>query len=202
MIWRDRVEAGLQLADALKQYDGQPNVVVLGLPRGGVVTAAAVAHALQAPLDVVITRKLGAAGNAEYATGALTEQGTMVGTGTTAVITQEQKELERRIQMYRQNRLPLPLRDKTVMIVDDGIATGLTMHAAIQSVRERQPAKIVVAVPVAPPDTIAELSKTADDVVVLDQPDNFMAVGQFYQEFDQVTDEQVQYHLVKYGQNT
>lgn len=200
MIFSDRAAAGQQLANVLDTYKNKPDVVVLGLPRGGVVTAAAVAKVLDAPLDIVITRKLGAPGNQEYAVGALTEQGTVVGSGTAAVIAQEKTELARRVQQYRQGKPPLSLNHKIVILVDDGIATGLTMQAAIQSIRQQQPKQLIVAVPVAPSYTVAKLHSQVDNLIVLDQPDNFMAVGQFYETFDQVSDEEVQYYLEKYGQ--
>lgn len=189
MIFTDRATAGQQLAQALTKYKNQPTVVVLGLPRGGVVTAAAIAKALHAPLDVVIIRKLGAPGNEEYALGALTEQGTVVGNGAATIIDKEKRELHRRIQAYRQGRPALVLRNKTIILVDDGIATGLTMQAAIQSIRQQQPKQLIVAVPVAPPDTVSKLRSQVDELIVLYQPDNFMAVGQFYEKFDQVSDE-------------
>lgn len=201
MIFTDRAAAGQQLANVLNTYKNKPDVVVLGLPRGGVVTAAAVAGALHAPLDIVITRKLGAPGNKEYAVGALTEQGTVVGGGTATIIAQEKTELARRVQQYRQGKLPLDVKNKTVILVDDGIATGLTMQAAIASIRQQQPKRLIVAVPVAPPDTVIKLRTQVDELIVLDQPDNFMAVGQFYEKFDQVTDEEVQYYLQRYAQN-
>lgn len=200
MIFPDRAAAGQQLANVLNTYRNKPDVVVLGLPRGGVVTAAAVAEALHAPLDIVITRKLGAPGNQEYAVGALTEQGTVVGSGTASIIAQEKTELARRVQQYRQCKLPLDVKNKIVILVDDGIATGLTMQAAIESIHQQKPKQLIVAVPVAPPDTVAKLRSQVDNLIVLDQPDNFMAVGQFYETFDQVSDDEVQYYLEKYGQ--
>lgn len=205
MIFPDRVVAGQQLAKALTHYKNQPNLVVFGLPRGGVVTAAAVAEALQAPLDIVITRKIGAPGNPEYAVGALPETGEPILYGVNQasvanIIQKEQGELARRIKQYRKDKPPLNLKNKTVILVDDGIATGLTMQAAIQSLRQQHPTRLIVAVPVAPPDTVTKLRNQVDELIVLQQPEDFMAVGQFYEKFDQVSDDEVQCYLKKYAQ--
>ncbi|RIH81094.1 putative phosphoribosyl transferase [Calidithermus terrae] len=207
----DRHEAGRELAGALSRYARRPDVWVLGLPRGGVPVAYEVAHALGVPLDVLIVRKLGAPRHEELAVGAIGPGGVRVlnrelvrhlGVGPEELEPIERKEraeLERRQQAYRGAR-PFPdLAGKTVILVDDGLATGATMRAAALAVRAMRPARVVVAVPVAPPDTCEALLEVADEVVVLLQPEPFQAVGLWYEHFPQTSDEEVQDLLRRYG---
>ena len=199
----DRTQAGQLLAEALKGYIGKPDVLVLALPRGGVPVAFEVAKSIKAPLDVLIVRKLGTPGHSELAMGAIASGGGRVlnqNVLSLAHITPEQierveaeqrAELQRREQVYRGNR-PFPeLKNKTVILVDDGLATGATMRAAVASVKSQQPAKLVVAVPVGPVDSKAELGAMADEVVCLLTPEVFFAVGEWYQHFPQTSDEEV-----------
>lgn len=200
----DRCEAGRELGRSLSPYAHRPDVWVLGLPRGGVPVAYEVACALGAPLDVLIVRKLGVPGHEELAMGAIAPGGVRVlnqelleQLGIEAerleeVERRERAELERRQRAYRGQR-PFPdLSAKTVILVDDGLATGASMRAAVQAVRAMNPAKIVVAAPVAPPDTCEALLEVADEVKVLRQPEPFRAVGLWYEHFPQTSDEEVQ----------
>ena len=203
MSYKDRRDAGRKLADSLMEYKHLDSVIVLAIPRGGVVLGYEVAMALNAPLDIVIPRKIGAPGNPELAIGAVTEDGARVLNEEIVnmfgisqdyleeITEREISEIRRRASVYREGGSSPNLEHKTVIIVDDGLATGATMKAAIKSVRERKASKIVVAVPVAPPDTIRQLSKQADKIVcpVIYEP--FYAIGQFYTDFDQVSDEEV-----------
>lgn len=200
---RDRTEAGQRLAKQLMVYAGQPDLLVLGLPRGGVPVAYAIAQALQAPLDVFVVRKLGVPDQPELAFGAIASGGIRVLNDDVvwnlaideemidAVTAQEQAELTRREQRYRGERPPLVVRDKTVILVDDGVATGATMRAAIAALHTQQPAKIIAAVGVAPPETCAELADEVDEVVCLLQPDPFWAVGFWFDDFSATSDEEV-----------
>ncbi len=201
-VFRDRVDAGKKLADKLSQYRSK-DVVVLAIPRGGVVVGFEVAGDLGAPLSLIIPRKIGAPGNPELAIGAVTEEGdayldsTIVSALSVdqayidAVKQREVEEIKRRMSSYLGDRQRPELQGKTIILVDDGIATGSTMKAAIRSVRLHDPAEVVVAVPVAPPDTVESLKKLADSVICLKTPSFFYAIGQFYQEFDQVGDTEV-----------
>ncbi|MFA6603280.1 MAG: phosphoribosyltransferase family protein [Patescibacteria group bacterium] len=198
MVFADRHEAGVKLAAALGKYAGQPDVAVVALPRGGVVPGRVVADALDAPLDIVVPRKIGAPSDEEYAIGAVTEAGQVVWNEAeragydpaklAAIIKKETAEAARRLGKFRAGLPPLDLRGKMVIIVDDGVATGFTMLAAIATVRSRQPRRIVVAVPVGPPDSLARIGSVADEVIALERPDSFQAIGSFYEEFDQVDD--------------
>ena len=202
-VFLDRREAGKLLARALAHYAGRKDVVVLGLPRGGVPVAAEVARALGAPLDVLIVRKLGAPGQDELAIGAIAEggarvlnQGLVENLGLTRwqideLAQSEERELERRVQIYRGGRDPLPVADRTVIVVDDGIATGATMRAGLQSLRARGATLVVAAAPVGAADSVDALREDADEVVVLETPAWFRAVGQWYENFGQTTDEEV-----------
>ena len=202
-VFRDRREAGKLLARALAHYAGRKDVVVLGLPRGGVPVAAEVARTLGAPLDVLIVRKLGAPGQDELAIGAIAEggvrvlnQGLVENLGLTRwdidqLAQSEERELERRVQIYRGGRDPLPVADRTVIVVDDGIATGATMRAGLQSLRARGATLVVAAAPVGAADSVDALREDADEVVVLETPAWFRAVGQWYENFGQTTDEEV-----------
>lgn len=203
MIFKDRVDAGQKLAKALEKYKGRKETLVLALPRGGVVVGFEVARILNLPLDLVIPRKIGAPSNPEFAIGAITEEGEGIfnkevirnyGISEEYInktVEEEKKEAQRRLKTYRGDRPSLNLIGKTVIIVDDGIATGLTMRAAIKSVKNRDPEKIVVAVPCAAKDSVEQIKKEVDEVVCLHTPIFFGAVGAFYQSFDQTTDEEV-----------
>ncbi|MCL5263764.1 MAG: phosphoribosyltransferase [Chloroflexi bacterium] len=205
-MFQDRHDAGRQLAQALKRYKGQ-NIIVIALPRGGVAVGYEVAKALDAPLDVVVTRKIGAPGNPEYAIGAVAETGDvqlnqeeirLYGIPRRYVdeeIANQKREIERRVQMYRGGRRLPDLRDKTVIVVDDGIATGFTMRASLKAARAQQPKELVLAVPVAPPDVLDNIRPDVDDVVCLSTPEPFFAVGAWYRHFEQMSDEEVRKYL-------
>ncbi len=201
--FRDRVDAGRQLGEALAGYRGRKDLLVLGLPRGGVPVAHQVAMALDAPVDACIVRKLGTPGQEELAMGAIASGGVRVlnddvvaslgipPSAIAAVEARERQELARRERDYRGGR-PFPeLGGRTVVLVDDGVATGATMLAAIQALRKAKPRAIVVAVPVAPPSTVAELERVADEVVCLLSPEWFFAIGSWYDDFGQTSDEEV-----------
>ena len=199
----NRADAGRQLAGKLEKYAGRDDVIVLGLPRGGVPVAFEVAKRLRAPLDVFIVRKLGVPGFEELAAGAIASGGVRVlnddvvraipyaSEAIEAVTARETVELQRREQIYREGRAAPELRDKIVILVDDGLATGATMRAAVKALRERAVAKIVMAVPVGPPDTFEELAREADEAVCLSKPPFFQAVGQYYEDFSQTSDDDV-----------
>ncbi len=201
--FRDRREAGKVLAEALEGYAGKENVIVLGLPRGGVPVAAEVARALRAPLDVFIVRKLGVPGFEELAMGAIASGGvrvlneqvlehvTHVEQALEEATAVQTRELQRREQDYRAGRPPLEVSGRTVILVDDGLATGASMRAAVAALQQREAASIVVAVPVAAPETCADFRHWVDDVVCVTAPISFGSVGQFYQDFTQISDEEV-----------
>jgi len=202
MLFNDRRDAGRRLARSLAARD-VPSPVVLGIPRGGVVVAFEVSRALGAPLDVVIPRKIGAPGNPELAIGAVAQDGTLVvdqalvkaldvSEGYLEEEAARQKaEIGRRLSLYRQGTSAVPLEGATVIVVDDGIATGATVLAALRGLRSGRPARLVLAVPVAPPDTLDRLAVEADEVICLATPEPFYAVGQFYRHFEQTADEEV-----------
>ncbi|HOQ30548.1 MAG TPA: phosphoribosyltransferase [Armatimonadota bacterium] len=202
MIFEDRVDAGRRLAKALEEYRGR-DLVILGVPRGGVVVADEVARALNAPLDIVVARKIPAPGNPELAIGAVAADGSdMIDPmarhypGVTPEYLERAKaeqiaEIQRRLQAYRGGRPAPDIAGKTVIVVDDGIATGSTVMASLRSLRNRGAAELILAVPVGPPSSIERLRAEADRVVVLETPEPFFAVGEWYQRFDQVTDEEV-----------
>jgi putative phosphoribosyl transferase len=202
--FRDRAAAGRELARALEEYADRPDVVVLGLPRGGVPVAFEVARELRAPLDVFVVRKLGLPGQPELAIGAIASGGirvlneqviaeTGLGDDTIDAVTErEQRELERRERLYRGGREVVPVEGRTVLLVDDGLATGSTMRAALAALLRRRPGKLVVAVPVAPLSTCAELRREAVAVICLHTPRNFLAVGAWYTEFPQTSDAEIQ----------
>jgi predicted phosphoribosyltransferase len=199
----NRAEAGRLLAEKLEKYAGCDDVIVLGLPRGGVPVAYEVAKSLRAPLDVFIVRKLGVPGFEELAAGAIASGGVRVLNEDVlralpnadeiieSVTTKETAELERREKSYRDDRPSPELRDRVVILVDDGLATGATMHAAVKALRQRDVAKIVVAVPVGPPDTCREFEDEADETICASAPEFFQAVGQYYEDFSQTSDEEV-----------
>src|SRR5881397_758505 len=202
-VFENRAEAGRQLAEKLDKYAGRADVIVLGLPRGGVPVAFEVAQRLGAPLDVFIVRKLGVPGFEELAAGAIASGGVRVLNEEVtraiphahemieAVTVRETAELERREQIYREGRPSPELRDRVVILVDDGLATGATMRAAVKALRQRGVAQIVVAVPVGPPDTCREIEQEADETICLSTPPFFQAVGQYYEDFSQTSDEDV-----------
>jgi predicted phosphoribosyltransferase len=213
MMWRlqrfaDRFDAGRRLASRLKSYAGSAALLVLGLPRGGVPVAREVARALGAPLDVMIVRKLGVPGEEELAMGAISSGGVWVmnervvkSMGIPAevieeVAAREQHELERREQLYRGSRPPFDAKGRTVILVDDGIATGATIRAAARALRKLEPARIIIAVPTAPASTLQKLEKEVDEVVCLRTPKPFFAIGESYEDFSQVGDDEVRAMLL------
>jgi len=200
MTFQDRADAGIQLAEKLSKYKGKKDVIIIGLPRGGVVTAAVVAEELKLPLDIIVPRKIGHPNNPEFAIGAIAEDGEAVMNEGNydipqnvidQIIAEEQKEAARRLKAYRGKRAALKLKGKTAILVDDGIATGATMRAAIASARSKQAKKIVVAVPVTARDSKSVIGREADEFVAVDVPLFFGAVGAFYEEFGQTEDEEV-----------
>ena len=210
-VFRSRAEAGMVLAHRLGELGGA-RAVVLGLPRGGVIVAEAVAQALSAPLDFIACRKLGAPDNPEFALGAIAE-------GDVTVLNDDEleaggspdrmrdylfreagrqrEELRRQVALYRGSAPPVSLVGATAVLVDDGIATGLTMLAAVLSARQRRAARVVVAVPVAPPGAVLRFSRVADQVTIVECPSPFHAVGRFYLDFDQVSDTDVAQALAR-----
>jgi len=208
-VFRNRTEAGRALARLLAGFARRSDVLVLALPRGGVPVAFEVAEALHAPLDVFIVRKLGAPGQPEYAMGALASGGLRVLNENVvrlldiaqaeidAVVEAEQRELERREQLYRDALPPLDVRNRTVILVDDGLATGSTMAAAVKALRRLQPLYIAVAVPTAPADTCEALRAEADTVICATTPEPFRAVGLWYEDFAQTTDDEVRELLAR-----
>ncbi len=202
-MYQSRIDAGKGLSSRLLQYKDKHNVIVLALPRGGVVTGYEIARTLNVPLDVLIVRKLGFPGQPELAVGAVAETGTVVlneeiiATGGVSEnflkreIELQKGELARRVDIYRAgNRLP-DLTGMTVILVDDGVATGATIKAAISSIKKESVAKLVVALPVGPPETVSVLRQMVDDIICLETPPGFMAVGQYYLDFKQVSDDEV-----------
>lgn len=202
MIFADRTDAGRQLAKALGQLrDRDP--LVLALPRGGVVVGYEVAAALGAPLDVFVTRKIGAPANPEYAIGAISETGDVqVNRDEIAFLGiddaylarelgEQRREIQRRAALYRDGHPLTPTSGRTVILVDDGIATGFTMFASVRAIRATAPRELLVAVPVAPPPTVSQLRREVDRVEVLHSPEPFYAVGNWYGDFSQVSDEEV-----------
>ncbi len=202
-VFADRTDAGRQLAQKLAAYQGRNDLVVLGLPRGGVVVAFEVAKALDGPLDVYMVRKLGVPGQEELAFGAIASGGVRVlnpevvqaagldQAGIDAVAAREQAELERRERAYRGDSPPLDLQGKTVILVDDGLATGASMRTAIRSLEAYRPAWITMAVPTAPPSTCEDLEQEVDEAVCVMTPEPFFGVGQWYLDFSQTTDAEV-----------
>lgn len=206
MQFRDRKEAGRELAEQLRirQEKGiLPHPVVLALPRGGVAVAREIARALEAPLDVLVVRKIGAPFHEEFGVGALAgddpplfDEDTLYRLGLSEadlapVVARERKELKRREERYRQGRPAPQLRDRTAIVVDDGVATGSTARVALRAVRNQQPERLVLAVPVCAPEAAEELRREVDDFVCLHQPRLFSAVGEWYEDFGQLTDNDV-----------
>ncbi len=216
MRFKDRTDAGKILAKKLLAYKNNPDTIIIALPRGGVVIGFEVAQALNLPLDIVVPRKIGAPLNPEFAVGAVTEDGSaMLDPSLLAllkiteqdlveIIAKEKEEAQRRLKTYRAGRAPLNLSNKIVLLVDDGIATGATMLAAIKSAQKREAQKIIVAVPVAPPDSIIKIKHAlgknstnnnanaiTDMIIVLHAPQDFGAISIFYDSFEQTTDKEV-----------
>jgi predicted phosphoribosyltransferase len=212
MIFRDRIDAGSQLAARLTHYADRPDVLVLALPRGGVPVAYQVAMALGAPLDVFLVRKLGVPGHEELAMGAIASGGVRVVNEDVVrplriptevvdrVASEEQRELERREHAYRGDRPVQEVQRRTVILVDDGLATGSTMRAAVRALRQQRPARIVVAVPVSARDTCDELGREVEEIVCAVTPEPFMAVGSWYEDFSQTTDDEVRELLARAAQ--
>lgn len=204
MVFEDRRDAGRRLADKLEVYKGT-DAIVFGIPRGGVVTGYEVAEALDLPLDIVVPRKLGAPGEPELAIGAVAPWGDgQALIDQTAVrylgVTQEYieretqnqlDEIDRRLREFRGTTEPPDIKGKTVIVVDDGIATGYTIQAAVMALRKLEPAKLIIAVPVAAPEAVNRLSEFVDEIHVLHTPVQFLAVGHWYRNFEQTTDEEV-----------
>jgi predicted phosphoribosyltransferase len=209
MRFRDRAEAGRVLAGRLQEYSGRDDVVVLALPRGGVPVGFELARSLAAPLDLFLVRKLGVPGHGELALGAIASGGVRVLNDAVVAelgltpkdvehaATVEARELARREQLYRNGRAPIDLRGRTAILVDDGLATGATMRAAARAVRRHEPARVVVAVPVAAEQTCRELAAEVDQVVCVKTPRPFLAVGSWYEDFDQTTDDEVRELLAR-----
>src|SRR4051812_46524914 len=199
----DRYHAGRRLASALTSYAGRPNLLVLALPRGGVPVGYEVARALNAPLDIMLVRKLGVPGHEELAMGAIASNGVRILSDDivealgipdrmiATVAANEEHELARREKAYRDDRPPPDIRGKTVILVDDGLATGSTMRAAAAAIQAQHPERLVIAVPVAPQQTCESLLHVADDVVCATVPEPFFAVGNWYDDFSQTTDNEV-----------
>ena len=212
MQFRNRVDAGQQLAKKLAQYANRPDVLVLALPRGGVPVGYEVAQALNAPLDVFVVRKLGVPGHEELAMGAIASGGVRVLNGSVVdslgildetidtVVTRELHELERRERAYRDDRPAPDVQGRTVILVDDGIATGSTMKAAIEALRQLEAARIVVATPTAALSTVREMRPDVDELVAVMTPADFAGVGQWYEDFSQTTDGEVRELLDKASQ--
>jgi putative phosphoribosyl transferase len=212
-LFTDRTHAGKELAKALAAYTDHPNSIVLALPRGGVPIAFEIAKALHAPLDVFIVRKLGAPGQPELAIGAIASGGLRVmnddilgmlrvSDATIATtVAEEQKELERREHLYRGDRPAVKIADKTIIVVDDGIATGATMRAAVRALQAQKPKQLIVAIPTAAVDTCNLLRQEVDEVVCLATPEPYIAVGRWYKDFAQTSDAEVQVLLAQSSQN-
>ena len=208
-MFRDRSEAGHVLAQELSAYDGREDVIVLALPRGGVPVAFEVARAIHAPLDVFVVRKLGVPGHEELAMGAIASGGILVTEPNVIedlaippdvvadVAAREEQERLRREREYRGDRPEVDVLGRTVILVDDGLATGSTMRAAVAALRKLRPASIMVAVPVAAPSACAELAPEVDDIVCTRTPEPFYSVGRWYGEFSQTTDEEVRELLAR-----
>ncbi|MBV6623193.1 MAG: phosphoribosyltransferase [Rivularia sp. (in: Bacteria)] len=204
MLYRNRTEAGQRLAQKLKDYANRPDVLVLGLPRGGVPVAFEVAKLLNAPLDVFLVRKLGVPGHEELAMGAIASGGIRILNEEVVkdlhlsykvidkVTKSEQEEMKRREGAYRDNRSPLDLSNRTIILVDDGLATGATMRVAAVAIRQQQPKQIIAAVPVSAPEICNEFRVEVDEIICAQTPKPFVAVGVWYEKFSQTTDAQVQ----------
>jgi len=203
MLFKNRQDAGQKLAQVLISYKDNPDVIIIALPRGGVVIGYEIAQVLKVPLDIIVPRKIGAPGNPEFAIGAITQDGEgsfdesvirMYGITQEYIdgeVEKEKEEAFRRLKLYRGDRAPLKLKDKIVILTDDGIATGNTMKAAITSLQKQHVQKLVVAVPVSAKNSLRKIEKEVDEVVCLHAPVVFRAVGAFYENFEQTEDEGV-----------
>jgi putative phosphoribosyl transferase len=202
-MFADRRDAGVQLISRLKEYKDQQRVIVLSLPRGGVATGYEIARSLNIPLDIVIVRKIGFPGQPELGIGAVSETGTVV-LNTSIIstygvpkeyiereVSRQKEEISRRVKLYRKGKRLPSLEGKTVILVDDGVATGATMKSAITTLKEENLKKLVVALPVAPPGVVKELEQMVDTFICIETPFDFMAVGSYYHDFTQVSDEEV-----------
>ncbi len=201
--FKNRIDGGRQLAKKLARYKKHPHAIILGLPRGGVITAYEVATQLDLPLDIIVPRKIGSPSNPELAVGALTQEGDIVWNARllkslhlspedlSPTIEKEKKEAARRLSLYRGSRKPLKLKDKVAILVDDGIATGATMRAAVSSARARGATKVIAAIPVAPIEALTILESEVDEFICISMPKIFLGVGAFYDSFEQTTDEEV-----------
>jgi putative phosphoribosyl transferase len=210
--FRDRTEAGKLLAKQLTTYVNQHDVLVLALPRGGVPVAFEVASALQVPLDVIVVRKLGVPGQEELAMGAIATGGVRIFNNDVVqfldipnemidkIAASEQEELERRERLYRGGRPAYAVKGRVAILVDDGIATGATMHAAVAAIKQRQPYRIIIAVPTASPSTCDEFTAEVDEIVCVMRPEPFIAVGYWYRQFSQTSDEEVRTMLEQANQ--
>lgn len=210
MIFKDRKDAGEKLAEKLKKYKNDPNAIVIGLPRGGVVVAFYVAQKLNLPLDIIVSKKITPPQEPELAIGAVNDLGeTILDQNLISLLNVspeylkkeleiKQKEARRRLNLYRPNLSPLNLKNKTIIIVDDGIATGSTMEMAIKTAKKNGAKKIIVAVPMSAQDAIEKLKKEISEIICLDIPTSFMGIGQFYENFAQTSDDQV-IELMKRG---
>jgi len=198
-MFEDRIDAGRKLAARLSAYTDAPDTIVLGIPRGGVVVAAEVASALHLPLDIVLAAKIGAPGNPEFAAGALTADGELLvnpgaridAAGLDSIAGAAREKISRLLGALRGDRPPLQLTGRAVIVVDDGLATGLTARAAVRYLRRQGVARIVLAVPVAARDSAALIAPEVDELVSVETPEDFFAVGQFYQRFNQTEDWEV-----------
>jgi len=207
VIFQNREEAGRQLASRLRKYQDAPDGLILALPRGGVPVGYELSVALHLPLDVFITRKIGAPRNPEYALGAVSETGNVhlnpdftAGFGWSTrlvaeIVNRERREIARRQALYRQGRHLSPIRDRLVIVVDDGIATGATFLASVEAIRLQAPKRLVAAIPVGPPETIDKAKAVVDELIVLSTPEPFWSVGSHYAEFAQLDDEKVLEYL-------
>ncbi len=210
-LFQDRAHAGHELAEALRDLSGREGLVVLGLPRGGVPVAAEVARALDAPLDVLVVRKLGVPGHEELAMGAVASGGGLVlnddvvaqlrvpRAAVTAVVERELAEVSRRERAYRGDGPPLDLRGAVALLVDDGVATGATVRAGVEAARAAGAAEVVVAVPVGAPDSLARIAEVADAVVCPHRPRSLRSVGEWYRDFSQTSDDEVREALAAAG---
>ncbi len=198
-MYKDRIEAGKKLCQKLMEKVPQiSNGIILALPRGGVVVANEIAKTLKLPLDIIVTRKIGSPLSEEYAVAAVSEHEIVLNPREksdrkylTSESTKERTEIQRRLKEYRGDRKKLDLRNRTIILIDDGLATGLTMEVAISEVKRQNPKKIIVAVPVAPPETAEKIKSQIDELIVLNIEPIFFAVGQFYKFFPQVSDNEV-----------
>jgi len=200
MIFKDRKHAGQELAKEVKEYKDNSDAVIVALPRGGVVLGYEIAKELNLPLDIVVPRKIGAPGNPEFACGAISESGEYIANPDAGKIpeehlekeiAQEKEEAKRRLGLYRPGLAKRDFQGKTIILVDDGIATGLTMEAGIKTLKEMGAKEVVVAVPVSAEDSYKHIKKIVDKIICLDRPMFFGAVGQFYEKFDQTEDKEV-----------